>query len=173
EMIWWSERTGWGHFFLYERAGKLKNALTTGHFPASTIVAIDTKHRQLYFRGNAREAGENVYQNHLYRVHLDGSNLTLLDPGNADHDSRLSFSRQFIVDNCSRIDLAPVSVLRDSQGKKIMDLEKTDISKLRDIGWKMPETFVVKAADGVTDLYGNIYKPFDFDPAKKYPIIAH
>lgn len=173
EMIWWSERAGWGHFYLYERGGKLKNAITAGDFRASSIVAIDTKHRQVYLRGNAREAGENVYQTHLYRVHLDGSGLTLLDPGNADHDSRLSPSRQFVVDNCSRVDMAPVSVLRDAQGKKIMDLETADVSKLNEVGWKMPQTFTVKAADGVTDLYGNIYKPFDFDPTKKYPIIAH
>ena len=173
EMIWWSERTGWGHFYLYERGGKLKNAVTAGDFRASTIVAVDTKHRLLYFRGNAREAGENVYQSHLYRVQLDGSNLTLLDAGNADHDSRLSPSRQFIVDNFSRIDRVPESVLRDAQGKIIMDLEHADVSKLTEIGWHMPETFTVKAADGVTDLYGNIYKPFDFDPSKKYPIIAH
>jgi dipeptidyl-peptidase 4 len=173
EMIWWSERTGWGHFYLYERGGKLKNAITAGDFRASSIIAVDTKHRLLYFRGNAREAGENVYQSHLYRVQLDGSNLTLLDPGNADHDSRLSPSRQIIVDNSSRIDRIPESVLRDAQGKRIMDLERADISKLTEIGWQMPETFTVKAADGVTDLYGNIYKPFDFDPSKKYPIIAH
>jgi dipeptidyl-peptidase 4 len=173
EMIWWSERTGWGHFYLYERGGKLKNAITSGEFRAGAIVAVDTKHREVYFRGNAREPGENVYQNHLYRVHLDGSGLTLLDPGNGDHNSRLSPSHQFIVDNYSRIDMAPVSVLNDAQGKKIMDLERADISKLQEVGWKMPETFVVKAADGVTDLYGNIYKPFDFDPTKKYPIIAH
>ncbi len=173
EMIWWSERTGWGHFYLYERGGKLKNAITAGNFRAGAIVAVDTKNRQLYFRGNSREAGENAYQSHLYRVQLDGSGLTLLDPGNADHDARLSPSHQFTVDNCSRVDMPTESVLRDAQGKKIMDLEQADVSKLQEIGWRMPETFTVKAADGVTDLYGNLYKPFDFDPSKKYPIIAH
>jgi len=173
EMIWWSERTGWGHFYLYDRAGKLKNAITAGDFRASVIVALDTKNRVVYFRGNAREPGENVYQNHLYSVKFDGTALTLLDPGDADHDSRLSPSRAFVVDNCSRTDMAPISVLRDARGNELMPLEKADMSKLREIGWKMPETFVVKAADGVTDLYGNLYKPFDFDPAKKYPIIAH
>src|SRR5205085_4643188 len=98
---------------------------------------------------------------------------TLLDPGNGHHKSYLSPSRQFVVDTCSRVDMAPVSVLRDHRGKKLMDLEKADLSRLFAVGWKMPETFVVKAADGVTDLYGNLYKPFDFDPKKKYPIIAH
>ncbi len=173
EMIWWSEKAGWGHFYLHDRAGKLKNAITAGDFRASAIVAIDEKHRILYFRGNAREAGENVYHNHLYSVHFDGSNLTLLDPGDQDHDSRLSPTRQFVVDNASRADGVPTSVLRDARGAKVMDLETADLTKLREIGWKMPETFVVKAADGMTDLFGNLYKPFDFDPAKKYPVIAH
>jgi dipeptidyl-peptidase-4 len=173
EMIWWSERSGWGHFYLYDRAGKLKNAITAGDFRASAIVAIDAKNRLLYFRGNAREPGENVYLNHLYCVHLDGTGLTLMDPENSDHDSRLSPSHQFVVDNHSRVDSVPVSVLRDARGNKIMDLETADLSKLHEVGWKMPETFVTKAADGITDLYGNLYKPFDFDPAKKYPIIAH
>jgi dipeptidyl aminopeptidase/acylaminoacyl peptidase len=173
EMIWWSERSGWGHYYLYDRAGKLKNPITFGDFRASTIVAVDPKHRILYFRANAREPGECVYFNHLYSAHLDGSGVTLLDPGNANHDSHLSPSRQVVVDNCSRFDQAPVSVVRDARGQKLMDLEATDMSKLHEVGWKMPESFQVKAADGITDLCGHMWKPFDFDPNKKYPIIAH
>jgi len=173
EMIWWSERSGWAHFFLYDRDGKLKNAITAGAFRASADVAIDAKNRLLYFKGNSREEGENAYYEHLYSVRLDGTGLTLLDPGNGHHQSTLSPSRQFLVDNCSRIDMAPVAVLRDHRGNKIMDLEQADLSRLVAVGWKMPETFTVKAADGVTDLYGNMWKPFDFDPNKKYPIIAH
>jgi dipeptidyl-peptidase-4 len=173
EMIWWSERSGWGHFYLYDRAGKLKNSITIGDHRASAIVDIDAKNRLIYFRGNAREPGENVYFNHLYRVHLDGSGLTLMDPENADHDSRLSPSRQVVVDNYSRVDRGPVSVLRDANGNKIMDLETADLTKLHEVGWKMPGTFVTRAADGITDLYGNLYKPFDFDPSRKYPVIAH
>ena len=173
EMIWWSERSNWGHFYLYDRSGKLKNAITAGDFRASSIVAVDARHRELYFRGNAREPGENVYFNHLYCVHLDGTGLTLLDPGDGNHDSQLSPSRQYVIDNCSRFDLAPTTVLRDARGNKIMDLEKADLSKLHEVGWKMPETFIVKAADGVTDLYGHMWKPFDFDARKKYPVIAH
>ena len=173
EMIWWSERSNWGHYYLYDRAGKLKNAITAGDFRASAIVEVDAKNRLVYFRGNAREPGENVYYNHLYCIHLDGTGLTLLDPGNANHTSQLSPSRQYVVDNLSRFDEVPTTVLRDARGNKIMDLEKADLSKLYEVGWKMPETFMVKAADGVTDLYGHMWKPFDFDPKKKYPIIAH
>jgi len=173
EMIWWSERSSWGHFYLYDHSGKLKNPITSGDFRAGAIVTIDTKNRTLYFRGNAREAGENVYFNHLYSIHFDGTGLTLMDPGDGNHDSQLSPSRQYVVDNYSKFDQAPVAVLRDARGSKIMDLEKADLSKLYEVGWKMPETFLVKAADGVTDLYGNMWKPYDFDAKKKYPIIAH
>ena len=173
EMIWWSERSGWGHFYLYDRHGKLKNAITSGLFRAGSIVAVDATKRLLYFRGNGRELGENIYFQHLYCVNLDGTGLTLLDPGNANHTSSLSPTRQYVVDNWSRVDAAPVSCLRDATGKEIMKLEECDLSRLYEIGWKMPETFIVKAADGVTDLYGNMWKPFDFDASKRYPIIVH
>ncbi|MDA7977425.1 MAG: DPP IV N-terminal domain-containing protein [Pirellulales bacterium] len=173
EFIWWSERSGWGHFYLYSNDGELKNAITSGPFRASSIVEIDEDNRLLYFRGNAREADENVYYNHLYCVRFDGTGLKLMDPGNANHSSTLSPSKQFLVDNCSRIDMAPVSVLRDASGNEVMKLEEMDTSRLEEAGWKMPETFTVKAADGVTDLYGNIWKPFDLNPKKKYPVIAH
>jgi len=173
EMIWWSEQSGWAHFYLYDLDGNLKNPITSGEFRASRIVKIDEKNRTLYFRGNAREPGENVYYNHLYRVRFDGTNLKLMDPDHADHTSTLSPSNQFTVDNCSRVDMPPVSILRDVDGKEIMKLEQSDMTRLKEVGWSAPETFVVKAADGVTDLYGNMWKPFDFDPKKKYPIIAH
>ncbi len=173
EMIWWSERSGWGHFYLYDRNGKLKNAITSGLFRASSIVAVDPKKRLLYFRGNGREPGENVYYQHLYCVNLDGTGLTLLDPGNAHHTSSLSPTRQYLVDNCSRVDSASVACLRDATGKEILKLEECDLSRLKEVGWEMPETFIVKAADGVTDLYGNMWKPFAFNSKKCYPIIVH
>jgi dipeptidyl aminopeptidase/acylaminoacyl peptidase len=173
EMIWWSERSGWGHFYLCDRQGKLKNAITSGSWRASRIAAVDEKRRLLYVVGNGREKGENVYYEHLYCVKFDGTGLKLLDPADATHNSVLSPSRQFLVDNTSRVDQAPESVLRDVTGYKVMDLEKADLSRLQEYGWRLPETFVVKAGDGVTDLYGNLWKPFDFDPKKKYPIIAH
>jgi dipeptidyl-peptidase 4 len=183
EFLWWSERSGWGHFYLYGSDGKLKNAVTSGDWRASRIVDVDAKNRLLYFVGNGREAGESIYYNHLYRVRLDGTDLTCLDPGEselsmketggADHNSVLSPSRRFVVDNASRIDLPTRSVLRDERGTIIMELEKTNTDKLTAMGWKPPERFIVKAADGATDLYGNLWKPFDFNPNKKYPVIAH
>ncbi len=173
EMVWWSERTGWGHYYLYERSGKLKHAITSGSWRASRVVAVDEKKRLLYFQGNGREPGENVYYPHLYCASLDGGELTLLDPGDANHFSTLSPTRRYLVDNTSRVDKAPDSALRDATGHKVLDLEKADFSRLQEYGWRPPETFSVKALDGVTDLYGNLWKPFDFDPKRKYPVIAH
>jgi dipeptidyl-peptidase-4 len=195
ELIWWSERSGWGHFYLYDRDFKLKNAITSGDWRASRIVEVDAKNRVLYFVGNAREPGENVYYQHLYRVNLDGSDLTNLTPGNGTHSilggggfagrggpptpaaartsGILSPSKKYVVDNYSRVDMPPVAVLRDDRGNELMKLEQTDVSALEKTGWKLPETFTVKAADGMTDLYGNMWKPFDFDPSKKYPIICY
>jgi len=185
ELIWWSERSGWAHFYLYTRDGKLKNAITSGSWRAGRIVDVDAKNRLLYFTGNAREPGENVYYNHLYRVRFDGTDLTCLDPSatcfsshdegcrGANHRSFLSPSKRFIVTSCSRVDAAPMSYVLDEKGGRVMELEQTDLTALRKTGWKLPETFCVKAADGVTTLYGNMWKPFDFDSKKKYAIIAH
>lgn len=173
DFIWWSERTGWGHFYLYSNDGKLKNAITSGPYRADRLVDVDADKNLLYFQSFGREDNENPYYRHLYRVDLNGQGLTLLDPGDADHASTLATSKNYVVDVCSRTDLAPKAMLRDTSGKVILDLESSDLTRLYETGWKMPETFKVKAADGVTDIYGNMWKPFDFDPKKKYPIIAN
>jgi dipeptidyl-peptidase-4 len=173
DFVWFSERTGWGHFYLYDNDGKLKNAITNGAYRASEIVDVDEKNGMFYFRAVGKEPGENPYYRHLYAITLDGKNQRLLDPGDADHGTVLAPSKKFAVDNCSRTDMAPCAVLLDENGKQIMKLEEMDLSKLMEFGWRMPETFKVKAADGVTDIYGNIWKPTDFDAKKKYPIIAN
>ena len=173
EVIWWSERSGWGHFYLYDRDGKLKNPITGGEWRASRIVEVDAKNRLVYFLGNARETGENVYYSHLYRVRFDGTDLTNLTPGDANHRAALSPSKLFVVDSFSRVDQATAANVRDDKGQVVMALEATDLTRLEKTGWKLPECFSVKAGDGMTDLYGNMWKPFDFDPSKKYPIIVY
>lgn len=188
EFLWWSERSGWGHFYRYGRDGTFKNALSSGAWRASRIVEVDAKNGFVYFTGNGREPDENPYYTHLYRVKFDGTELTCLDPstqvtsmgsiGGRDpsgfnQTSSLSPSKKFVVTNSTKVDHAPFATLRDDTGKILMVLENTDLSALKAAGWKMPETFHVKAGDGVTELYGNMWKPFDFDPNKKYPIIAN
>ena len=173
ELIWWSERDGWGHYYLYGADGLLKNQITSGEYMADQILAIDSKTREMYFTATGHEPGEDPYYVHLYKVNLDGSGLKLLDPGDFDNTLSAADSGKYFVDTFSRVNTAPVSVLYDGQGAKLIDLETTDVSRLLQAGFKYPETFHVKAADGVTDLYGVMYKPFDFDPSRKYPIIEY
>ncbi|MAB89164.1 MAG: hypothetical protein CMJ90_06875, partial [Planctomycetes bacterium] len=173
ELVWWSERTGWAHYYLYGMDGKLKNPITKGRFRASSILDVDEDKGLLWFRANGRERGENIYYEHLYRVRLDGGGLTLLDPGDGTHRSSMSKSRRYVVDTWSRVDQANQSVLRNSEGQLVMALDNADVSRIKELGWNPPTPFKVKAADGITDLYGNMWKPFDFDPNKKYPIIVH
>ncbi len=171
EMLWWSERSGWGHYYRYTNDGKLENAVDAGPYRATDVAAVDDKH--LWFTAVGREKGEDPYYHHLYRIDLDGKNLTLLDPGDADHSSSISEDRKYVVDVRSRTDLETAASLRDDDGKPILELEKADTARLKNVGWAMPETFSVKAADGVTDLWGNMWRPADFDPKKKYPVITY
>ena len=127
----------------------------------------------VFFGANAREEGEDPYYNHLYKVSLDGSGLSLLNPGDFDHRSAVSKPAGYFVDNFSRVNTTPTASLFNSAGQKVMDLEEADFSAMEAAGYQFPEPYKVKAADGVTDIYGVMYKPFDFDPHKKYPIITY
>ena len=173
EMIWWSERDGWGHYYLYDSNGQLKNQITRGEFNCQGVVNFDEKNRILYFMACGREKGEDPYYTHLYRIRLDGSELKLLTPGNFNHSVSMADSASYFLVNYSRVDTAPKAELYDSTGRRLLELETTDVSRLLEAGFKYPEPFTVKAADGITDLYGVMYKPFDFDPNRKYPIIAY
>jgi dipeptidyl aminopeptidase/acylaminoacyl peptidase len=173
EFIHWSERDGWAHFYLYDERGNLKNQITSGPWHTQSIEGIDSKNRVLYFTANGRESGEDPYYYHLYRINLDGSGLQLLNPGDYDHRSSVNDNQTYFVDNYSRVNTTPVSVLLDQRGKKIIDLEATDLSLLMQSGYQFPEPYTVKADDGITDLFGVMYKPFDFDSTKKYPLIEY
>lgn len=172
-FIWWSERSGWAHLYLYDKSGKLINPITSGEFHVEDVVAVDSVQKVIYFTANARETGENPYYTHHYRVNFDGSNLRLLNPGDFHHATASSDNGKYFVDNYSRVNTTPKSALIDNNGKKILDLEEADLSQLFAIGYKFPETFTVKAGDGKTDLYGVMYKPFDFDSTRLYPIIEY
>jgi dipeptidyl aminopeptidase/acylaminoacyl peptidase len=174
EFIWYSEREDWGHLYLYDATtGKLKNKITTGEGNVTQIVRVDLKNRELYFLGVGMERGRDPYFIHLYKVGFDGKGLKLLTPENANHSVVLSASGKYFVDSYSRPDEPPVAVLRGSDGNLIATLEKADISKLLATGWKPPTPITVKGRDGLTDLYGLMFKPTNLDPNKKYPIINH
>lgn len=173
EIIHWSERDGWAHFYLFDAAGKLKNQITKGAFHCENIVNIDDKNRVLYFTANGRELKEDPYYMHLYRINFDGSGMKLLNPGDFDHAVSMDDQCKYFVNNFSRVNTVPISVLMDNNGRVVMNLETADLSLLMATGYKFPEPFKVKADDGITDIYGVMYKPFDFDPQKKYPVIEY
>jgi dipeptidyl-peptidase-4 len=172
EVVWFSERDNWGHLYLYDlQTGRLKNRITTGEWNVIQLLQIDEKNRRLTFLGAGREKGRDPYFRHLYSVGLDGRGLRLLTPEDADHEVSLSPSGRYFIDSYSKPDVPPVSLLRTAAGKLVLPLEKADISPLLAAGWKPPLPFTVKARDGVTDLYGLMFRPTDFDPGKRYPII--
>jgi dipeptidyl-peptidase 4 len=173
EVVFWSERDGWGHYYLYGADGTLKNQITKGEFVAEDISYIDEKSREMHLTASGREDGEDPYFMHFYRAKLDGTGMKLLDPGDASHAVLMSDSGRYFIDNSSRVDSAPKSVLYDGNGGAAMPLETVETGPLMQAGFKFPEPFKVKADDGITDLYGVMYKPFDFDPNKKYPIVEY
>jgi len=173
ELIHWSERDGWAHFYRFDGEGNLKNQITSGPWHCDRIVGIDEKKQMLYFTANGREKGEDPYYMHLYCVNFDGTNLKLLDQGDFDHSISINDNNTFFVDNYSRVNTVPKSELRNSMGNKLIDLEEADLSFLFEAGYKFPEIFKAKAADGITDIYGVMYKPFDFNETLKYPIILY
>lgn len=173
ELIQWSERDGWAHLYLYDGEGHLKNRITSGPWHVDQIVKVDDAKRVVYFLANGKEKGENPYYEHLYRANLDGSGVQLVSAGDYFHDVRIDDNAQFIVNNYSRVNTIPRTDLLDNTGRKVMQLEESDFSQLLAAGYRFPEPFKVKAADGVTDLYGVMYKPFNFDSTKVYPIIDY
>lgn len=173
ELIQWSERDGWAHLYLYDGEGNLKNRITKGPWHVDQIVKVDEAKRVVYFLANGKEADENPYYEHLYRANLDGSGVQLVTPGDYFHMVSMDDNAAFVVNNYSRVNTIPRTDLIDSNGRKVMTLEESDFSQLLAAGYRFPEPFKVKAADGVTDLYGVMYKPFDFDSTAVYPIIDY
>jgi len=194
EVIWFSERDGWGHLYLYDLdSGRLKNKITRGEWVVRDILYVHEAKRTITFSANGREAGEDPYLRHIYRINMDGTGLRLLTPEPADHEvvlsnasvnlrdvlsgsapslaSGFSPSGDYFVDTYARIGQPPVTVLRNSQGDIIAPLEKADIGQLEAQGFSWPEPFKVKDRNGEYDIYGNIYYPPNREPGKKYPVI--
>jgi dipeptidyl aminopeptidase/acylaminoacyl peptidase len=174
EFIWYTQKSDWGHLYLYDLStGKLKNQITSGDWNVTQVVRINEKDRVIYFLGVGKEKGRNPYFAHLYSIGFDGNNLALLTPEDGNHSVSLSPSGRYFVDSYSKPDVAPVAVLRDRGGKLILKLEIADISKLLAAGWKPPVPITVKARDGVTDIYGLMFRPTNLVQGRKYPIINH
>ena len=173
ELLQWSERDGWAHLYLYDSEGKLKKQLTQGAWHVMNIEKIDEKNRVVYFTANGKNPDENPYYQHVYKVSLNGGEVKEISKGNYFHEPFIDDEATYFIDNYSRIDCQPKTALFSTSGVKIMDLEEADMSQLLANGYQYPEQFTVKAADGVTDLWGVMYKPFNFDATRVYPIIDY
>ncbi|OFW08821.1 MAG: peptidase S9 [Acidobacteria bacterium RIFCSPLOWO2_02_FULL_67_36] len=174
EVIWFSERDNWGQLYLHDlQTGKLKQQITAGEGNVTQLLRVDEKNRVLFFQGVGKEKGRDPYFTHFYRIGMDGRNLALLTPEDANHDISLAESGKYFVDSYSKPDVPAVAVLRDAGGTLILDLEKADITKLVATGWKPPTPITVKARDGQTDLHGLMYRPTTLEPGRKYPIVNH
>jgi dipeptidyl-peptidase 4 len=173
DVIWWSERDGWGHLYRFDAAtGALKNRITQGPWLVVDLLHVDAA-GLVYFTALGREDGRDPYFRHLYRVRLDGTGMQLLTPEDADHAISVSPSGRLFVDTYSRPDQAPTTVLRRPDGSVIATVQESNIEGWLAIAGSYPERFTVKARDGVTDLHGLLHRPSDFDPAKKYPVIVY
>ena len=172
EVIWFSERDGWAHLYLVDAAtGQVKHQITKGEWVVRDIVKLDARARTLWFTASGREPGRDPYLLHLYSIRFDGTGLTLLTPEDAQHQVTLGAGGGWVVDRMSRPDLAPVTVARSLDGKTVVPLERADLTRLLAAGFRWPERFVTKAADGMTDIYGIMFKPSNFDSTRRYPII--
>lgn len=189
ELLWWSERSGWGHLYRYDaKTGALKNAVTQGDWAVFDIARVDEAAGQVFFTAGGKEAGRNPYYRHLYRVNLDGSDLRLLTPENSDHAytnfparglnghydtpaTRFSPSGRYFVDTHSTVSQPPTTVVRKADGALVGKVVDADVSALLATGWTPPERLVAKSADGKYDVHGVLMKPTNFDPTKRYPVI--
>ncbi len=173
EVLWFSQRDDWGHLYLYDSTtGALKRQVTSGEWNVSRIIEVDESARTVLFMGNEREPGDPYFQ-YLYRLDLDDGDVDLLTPGTANHTVSLSPDGRAFVDSYSTPTVPPVTVVRDMDGRVRQTVEAADISRLVASGWQPPIEFSVKARDGETDLYGLMFRPTDFDPERKYPVINY
>lgn len=173
EIIWYSERDDWGHLYLYDATtGKVKNQITKGNWVLTRLIKVDSKSRTVYFMANGLDK-INPYFAHLYKIGLDGKNLTDLTPEPGNHAVSLSPSEKYFIDSYSQPDVPASIVFRNIDGKMITPIEKTDVSRLAATGWKAPTPVSVKADDHKTDIYGLVFTPTKMDAGKKYPVIDY
>jgi dipeptidyl-peptidase 4 len=174
ELIWWSQKQNWIHLYLFDlTTGKLKNQIVSGDGNVMELTRVDEKARTIWFVGQGKEAGRDPYFRHFYSIGFDGKNQKLLTPENANHSVTLSDGGKYFVDSYSTPTTPPVTVLRDANGRMVLELERADITRLTATGWRPPTPVTMKARDGKTDIYGLMFTPSRLDSAKKYPIINY
>ena len=175
EIIWMSERDGWPHLYLVNGAtGAIENQITKGQWCVRAVDWVDDAKRQIWFEASGMYPGQDPYFVSAYRINFDGSGLTRLTEGPGNHELEYSPDGKYYIDSWSTVDTAPtVQLRRTADNGLVLDLEHGDIKPLQAAGWRAPEVFTSLGRDGKTDIWGVIYKPRNFDPSKKYPVIEN
>ena len=175
EVVWMSERDGWNHLYLYDGAtGKVKQQITRGEWVVRSVVKVDDAQRQIWFAASGVDAGKDPYFLHWFRINFDGTGLMRLTAADAHHTLAFTANQEYFVDTYSRVDLAPVAELRRTSGLALVaTLERGDLAALESLGWRAPEVMAAKGRDGRTDIWGLIYRPSNFDPARRYPVLEY
>ncbi|WP_163396527.1 S9 family peptidase [Flavobacterium limi] len=175
EIIWASERDGWNHLYLYDAGtGKVKNQITKGDWPVREVIKVDEENKQIYFTASGLDNDQDPYLLHFCRIDFNGKNFKRLTTENGNHKVTFSPDYKHYVDQYSRVDLPPVTVLKSTDTQKaVVAMQQADISELNKTGWTAPEVFSAKGRDGKTDIWGVIVRPTTFDPNRRYPIIEY
>ena len=173
ELLWISERDGWRHLYLINGTnGEIKQQVTKGEWVVRQVDYVDEANRMVYFTASGFNKEEDPYNLHYCRIRLDGTGFEDMTPENGNHTVVFSADRQYFTDVYSRPDLPPVSQLkRTTDASVVTELQRCDICALQAKGWIMPEVFSAKGRDGKTDIWGNIYRPMNFDSSKRYPVV--
>ena len=175
QLLWMSERDNWNHLYLYDvQKAKVIRQITKGDWFVRGIQRVDEEKGEIYFSASGVNKNEDPYLVHYYKIGMDGKNMVTLTPEEGNHSVQYTHDFRYLLDTYSKVDQAPVTVVRDAQtGKLLKTLEKADISTLKKHGWQQPEVFVAKGRDGKTDMWGIIQRPTNFDPNRKYPVIEY
>lgn len=175
QLLWMSERDNWNHLYLYDvQKAKVIRQITKGDWFVRGIQRVDEEKGEIYFSASGVNKNEDPYLVHYYKIGMDGKNMVALTPEEGNHNVQYTHDFRYLLDTYSKVDQAPVTVVRDAQtGKLLKTLEKADISTLKKHGWQQPEVFVAKGRDGKTDMWGIIQRPTNFDPNRKYPVIEY
>ncbi|MFI6503871.1 DPP IV N-terminal domain-containing protein [Nonomuraea typhae] len=167
-VLWYSQRDGWGHLYLYGEHDVTQ--LTSGEWAVDQILHTDDRH--VYFAATGLVEND-PYCRQVCRVALDGTGFTRITDDDLDHEVHVADDGSCFLDAASTVTDPTVTTVRDWDGNVLIEVAEADPSALEATGWSPPERIKVKAADGVTDLYGVLVLPHDFDPGRSYPVVDH
>lgn len=169
QFIYWSQRDGFHHLYLYNKEGQLIKQLTQGDWLVQDILGFNTARKEMIIASTEI----SPLQTNIFSLNVKTGKRTLLGQQDGTHSARLSASGTYLIDNFTSFNVPrEISILPTNGKTGINLLTATDPMKEQ---YNLPEITLgtIKAADGKTDLYYRLIKPVNFDPNKKYPAIIY